>query len=68
MRTAHGGQLAIFVGSPVMFVALTATADKAISKKAETGHIVLVLCDYVQCKKRYSVRRRCYARQGQGQF
>lgn len=68
MRTAHGGQLAIFVGSPVMFVALTATAGKAISKKAETGRIVLVLCDYGQCKKRYSARRCCYTRQGQGQL
>ena len=43
MHTAHGGQLAIFVGSPVVFVAWTATADKAIDKKAETERIVLVL-------------------------
>lgn len=62
MRTAHGGQLAILVGSPVMFVALTATADKAISKKAETGRIVLVLCDCGQCKERHFIRGCCYAR------
>ena len=68
MRTAHGGQLAMFVGSPVMFVAMTATADKANSKKAETGRIVLILCDYGRCKKRDSARRCCYTRQGQGQL
>ena len=33
-----------------MFVALTATADKATSKKVETGRIVLVLCDCGQGK------------------
>ena len=43
MHTAHGGQLAMFVGSPVTFVALTATADKANSKKVETERIVVVL-------------------------
>lgn len=62
MRTAHGGQLAIFVGSPVMFVALIATADKAISKKAETGRIVLVLCNCSQYKERHFIRRCCYTR------
>ena len=34
--------MARLVGSPVMFVALTATADKANSKNAEIERIVLV--------------------------
>ena len=50
MHTAHAGQLAMFVGSPVVFVALTATADKAASKTAETERMVLVLCNYGQGK------------------
>ena len=49
-HTAHGGQLARFVGSPVMFVALTATVDKAISNKAEIEGIVLLKADYGRCK------------------
>ena len=62
MHTAHGGQLARFVGSPVTFVALTATADKANSKEAETARIVLVLCDYGQGEEGHSLRRCCYKR------
>lgn len=52
MHTAHGGQLARLVGSPVTFVALTATADKANSKKVETERIVLVWRKYGQRKER----------------
>lgn len=42
MHTAHGGQFARSVGSPVTFVALTATAAEAISKKAEARGILLL--------------------------
>ena len=42
-HTAHEGQLARFVGSPVMFVALTATVAEAIRNKAETECIMLPL-------------------------
>lgn len=57
MHTAHGGQLARSVGSPLTFVALTATADKANSKKAETERIVLVSCDFDQRKERYLIKK-----------
>ena len=57
MHTAHGGQLARFVGSPVTFVALTATADKANSKKADTERIVLVLRKYGQRKERSFMKK-----------
>lgn len=63
MHTAHGGQLARLVGSPVTFVASTATADKANSKKAETKRIVLVLRIYGQGKERHFIRR-CYYTKG----
>ena len=62
MHTAQGGQLARLVGSPVMFVALTATADKVNRKKAVIERIVLVLRDYGQRKKEEDA-----AIQGQGQ-
>lgn len=55
--------MARLVGSPVMFVALTATADKAKSKKAETEGIVLVLRRYGQGKERHFIRR-CYYTKG----
>lgn len=45
LRTAHVGQLARSVGSPAMFVALTAAPDKAISKKAENENIMLSFGD-----------------------
>ena len=58
MHTAHGGQLARFVGSPVIFVALTApTVDRANSTKAETDRMVLVLWIYGQGKERHAGRR-----------
>lgn len=63
MHTAHGGQLARLVGSPVTFVALTATADKAKSKGAETEGIVLVLRKYGQGKEKHFIRR-CYYTKG----
>ena len=62
MHTAHGGQLARLVGSPVTFVALTATADKANRKKVEIERIVLVLRDYGQRKEEEDA-----AIKGQGQ-
>ena len=49
-HTAHGGQLARSVGSPVTFVALTATVDNAISKKVEVEGIVLGNGEYGRCK------------------
>lgn len=41
MRTAHGGQLARLVGSPVVFVASTAALTKANSNIAEIEGIML---------------------------
>lgn len=50
-HTAHVGQLARSVGSPVTFVALTAKVDKAISKKVEVEGIVLGKGGYSQCPR-----------------
>ncbi len=58
LRTAHGGQLARFVGSPVMFVA--ATADRVTRKKAETRNMLLPLIDNCQCEQRYNTSVCCY--------
>ena len=68
-HTAHGGQLAKSVGSPVMFVALTATADKANSKRTETERIVPILRDYGQREERgFTAKMLLYKEQGQGQL
>lgn len=53
--------MARLVGSPVTFVALTATADKAKSQKAETEGIVQVLRKYGQGKEKHFIRR-CHYR------
>ena len=56
LRTAHRGQLARFVGSPVMFVPLTVTADKTISKTEESEGFMMALCG--SYKRMYF--RKCY--------
>lgn len=50
-RTAHGGQLARSVGSPVVFVALTATPQKDISNNARIEDMMRPRCEYNWCQK-----------------
>ena len=59
-HTAHGGQLARSVGSPVTFVALTAIVDKAISKKVDVEGIVLGKGEYGQCNEVLLAQGCCY--------